>query len=78
MQLLEAMHNENNDAEAGRITLMPLNQLERKLAARLTEEPFENRDAKPIIRRLRYDAKFAPAMQQVILNTIYLLLFLTV
>ncbi|KAI8055720.1 SMCs flexible hinge [Syncephalis plumigaleata] len=65
MRLLEAMHNEDNDTEAGRITLMPLNQLERKLASRSREEPFESRDAKPIITRLRYDARFAPAMQQV-------------
>ncbi|KAI9599456.1 chromosome segregation protein [Syncephalis fuscata] len=69
MRLLEAMHQNDNghdDLEAGRITFMPLNQLESRMATSSSmDTTFESRDAKPIIKRLRYDARFESAMHQI-------------
>ena len=74
MKLLEVMQQQEDghrgdESEAGRITFMPLTQLEARMpASGPMDAVFESRDAKPIIKRLRYDTRFEAAMHQVIIS----------
>lgn len=60
-RLMEALGREG----AGRVTFMPLNRLRSESAA-----PMETDDAVPLLSRLTYDPRFAPAMQHVFGRTL--------